>query len=297
MIPPGPSSSPHRRRQVTAAMNETLPPWNVLVLESHHSSEFTMQPRTHSFLKVIYILAGAGDLHLEDRQFRFAADDCLVVPPGVSNWISDGDSTPVSLYAGCIGASVLRCDPTLGEGLSVCHQTGPDRVTLSIAATLRRMVYCQDAQAETCGVEMLVDAWKLIRLVLGLSMSSRGSTVATRSHREPDADRDAVRAYVDELSTTFLEATTIDAAAASVQLSRRTFTEMFRNETGTTWLKHVGSLRIRHAAKLLATTDLPIASVAFESGFADLSTFYRRFSSSLHCSPAVYRQQIQAAAQ
>ena len=47
------------------ALQERLPSWGVLVLESHHGPQFSMQWRRHSFLKVVYVLQGRGQLFYE----------------------------------------------------------------------------------------------------------------------------------------------------------------------------------------------------------------------------------------
>ncbi|MEM6474364.1 MAG: AraC family transcriptional regulator, partial [Planctomycetota bacterium] len=85
---------------------------------------------------------------------------------------------------------------------------------------------------------------------------------------------------------------TIDDAAGSIGLSRRAFTSLFQKLTGTTWLVYVRRLAINHAKHQLAQTELSIASVAFEAGFNDLSTFYRQFKSQVGMSPKQYRKSI-----
>ena len=82
----------------------------------------------------------------------------------------------------------------------------------------------------------------------------------------------------------------LDAAASSLGLSRRRFTQLFREITGTSWLAHVRGLRIDHAKKLLESTDRTVLSVAFECGFEDLSTFYRAFKRETDESPNKWRQ-------
>jgi AraC family L-rhamnose operon regulatory protein RhaS len=98
--------------------------------------------------------------------------------------------------------------------------------------------------------------------------------------------------YVARLAMEFYEASTIDAAATSIGMSRRTFTKLFQEVTGSTWLAHVRKLAINHARHQLAQTNLSIASVAFECGFNDLSTFYRQFKSQVGVAPKSYRKSI-----
>ena len=49
-------------------------------------------------------------------------------------------------------------------------------------------------------------------------------------------------------------------------------------------------LRVEHARRLLQQTHRTIASIAFECGFEDLSTFYRAFKREVGTSPRRWRQ-------
>lgn len=79
---------------------------------------------------------------------------------------------------------------------------------------------------------MMIDAWRLLRGVTDFDCNRKeGNDVADL---EPNgvaqtSDVEVVQQYIDELQTSFLEATTIDAAANQLNLSRRTFTHLFVN--------------------------------------------------------------------
>ena len=101
-----------------------------------------------------------------------------------------------------------------------------------------------------------------------------------------------MKGYVEDLSENFFEATNLDAAASALGLSRRRFTQLFREVAGTSWLAHVRKLRIDHAKKLLENTNRTVLSVAFECGFEDLSTFYRAFKRETSESPNQWRTKL-----
>ena len=98
-----------------------------------------------------------------------------------------------------------------------------------------------------------------------------------------------MRAYVQDLDQHFFEATNLDDAAARLEISRRRFTQLFRQVTGSSWLAHIRRLRIAHARRLLVQTTRTVLSIAFECGFEDLSTFYRAFKREVGMSPNQWR--------
>ena len=77
--------------------------------------------------------------------------------------------------------------------------------------------------------------------------------------------------------------------ARTLGLSRRRFTQLFRELAGESWQKRVSSLRMRYAADLLRSTSISIRSIAFECGYRDLSHFYRVFKQTHGMSPGQFR--------
>ena len=74
-------------------------------------------------------------------------------------------------------------------------------------------------------------------------------------------------------------------------MSRRRFTQLFREVTGSTWADHLADLRVGYARQLLEETDRSIVAIAFESGFEDLSSFYRAFKKRTGLAPNRWRQE------
>ncbi|MEO6052969.1 MAG: helix-turn-helix domain-containing protein [Chthoniobacterales bacterium] len=70
---------------------------------------------------------------------------------------------------------------------------------------------------------------------------------------------------------------------------------LFRSTCGASILDYLIQHRLFHAARLLATTDMKIIEVAFESGFGSQSRFYEAFTLVNKCSPSTFRRQMQAA--
>ncbi len=265
------------------ALPERLPGWGVLVLESHHSPEFAMEWRTHPFVKVVYVLSGRGTFFLGKNEQIFSPGDVIVVPSGTRNRIVDDPSSAASLYVCCVARSLLRFDPSLGAQLPCRVLRREGHFAHRVASVFRRMVHTQQSSTTKRPVAMVADAMKLILMI------SERSAESPKSEKGSADDRRRVQQYVDSLPGRFFEETSIDAAADQLDIPRRTFTNLFTEITGDTWLQHLRRLAIEHAQQRLRETDIPIASIAFECGFNDLSTFYRQFQKRCRMSPGEYR--------
>lgn len=266
-----------------SALREQLPGWGVFVLESHHSPEFAMEWRTHPFVKVVYVLSGRGHFFLGNKDEGFAAGDVIVVPSGTRNKIVDDPNSAASLYVCCVERHLLRFDPSLSALLPCRVIRCEGHFANRVASVFRSMVHAQQTSTTLRPVSMVADALRLIKMIIERSQKSQ------RSEKDSTDERQRVQQYIDSLPSCYFDETSIDAAADQLEIPRRTFTKLFAEIAGETWLQHLRRLAIEHAQRRLRGTDVPIASIAFESGFNDLSTFYRQFRRHCGMSPGKYR--------
>jgi AraC family L-rhamnose operon regulatory protein RhaS len=96
--------------------------------------------------------------------------------------------------------------------------------------------------------------------------------------------------YVKDLEQRFFEPMDIDREAARLRMSRRRFTQLFRVQTGQSWLEHITRLRIGHAQYLLRQTRRSVTAIAFECGYEELSSFYRAFKKQTGLAPLEWRE-------
>lgn len=273
------------------ALPEAVPEWGVLILESHHAHDFEMEWRSHSFYKFIYVLSGSGRIGIRSEEYRFATRNVVVIPPRHKNRIIDDPGSPASLFILCVATHLLRLDPKFPELLGPGTFRLPRPVAEQVERQLRRLTYVQDQRTELTPLSTIAHALDLVAKVA--SQSALLQTPAPPDDVTP-VQRD-IDEYISYLNANFFEASDIDAAAKMLGVSRRTFTDAFRKATGTTWLEYVSSLRVKHACHLLETTGIPIATIAFECGFEDVSTFYRRFMKITEMSPGRFRAESEPA--
>ncbi len=265
------------------ALPEQLPEWGVLVLESHHSSKFVMEWRTHSFVKIVYVLSGRGTFFIGKKEHLFTAGDVIVVPPGTRNRIVDDPVCASSLYVCCLARRVLRFDVSLIMQLPCGVLARGGAFAHRVESVVRRMVHTQQSTTRMRPIAMMTDALKLIQMIIEKSRETQRIAKGSTEYRR------LIQQYIDSLPNRFFEETSIDAAADQLDIPRRTFTKLFAEIAGDTWLRYLRRLAIEHAQHRLRDTKIPITSIAFECGFNDLSTFYRQFNRYSGMSPGEYR--------
>ncbi|HSC84604.1 MAG TPA: GlxA family transcriptional regulator [Pseudomonas sp.] len=84
----------------------------------------------------------------------------------------------------------------------------------------------------------------------------------------------------------------VESLAVAAEVSTRHLARIFARETGMTPMEFVHSARIDRARNLLETSDLPLKTVAFRSGFSSVRCMRTLFSERIGLTPAQYRHQF-----
>lgn len=87
---------------------------------------------------------------------------------------------------------------------------------------------------------------------------------------------------------------TLEDLASHAGMSVRTFTRRFRAEVGMSPNQWVTQRRVDRARELLETTDLPVESVAHESGFGSAALLRQHLRAAIGVSPLSYRRTFRA---
>jgi transcriptional regulator GlxA family with amidase domain len=82
---------------------------------------------------------------------------------------------------------------------------------------------------------------------------------------------------------------TLEGLAEIAGMSRAAFAERFKQAFERTPMEFLRDVRLRLAARLLTTSDLPVKTVAGRVGFASRSHFSRAFKAYAGRDPAAYR--------
>jgi len=94
-------------------------------------------------------------------------------------------------------------------------------------------------------------------------------------------------AYIKENLNTELS---LQQVSKYVHLHPNHFSEMFRRETGTTYIEFVKRERIKRAAEIINETDAKVAEVAEQVGYGDVKYFTKLFKQYTGMTPSEYRR-------
>lgn len=82
----------------------------------------------------------------------------------------------------------------------------------------------------------------------------------------------------------------LQEVASVAGMNPTAFCRYFRAKIGKTYAEFINDLRIKNACSLLRNGNKTIAFICFETGFNNLSNFYRQFKAKIGKSPSAYRK-------
>jgi AraC-like DNA-binding protein len=245
----------------------------VCILESRHGRSFEMPETRDGFFKVLYPFRGSGWLLVGRTRYRLQAKDVVLIPPQAPHRITD--SSPMALYIVCIEREfVERISGATAALARLANHSQPIWAD-EMARLIRSLLIELSCPTRGSPAWVTAQTWQ----ILGFIWRAEHKTPAQTQMPPGLVTRERIAAYLRELPWLFHEELDLDAAALRVGLSRRRFSQLFREEAGESWLQAIRRLRIGHAQRLLTETGHSVTAIAFQSGFSDLSHFHRVFRS------------------
>ena len=105
----------------------------------------------------------------------------------------------------------------------------------------------------------------------------------------PFAETERINAVFAYIVENFQDKVTLQEAASAANMTPHAFCKYFKKISRKTFIEAVIDYRIDFAVKELINTAKPIEQIGFESGFNDISNFYKTFKERQKTSPLNYR--------
>lgn len=257
-----------------------------------------------------FALAGSGVLHIDHGpSIPFTRHDLVVIPSGRTHSIaapngairkvagtedltmiddglvevSAGEGADVTTACGIIEATYAG-----GLGLfdalkgPVLHPLGEEKQLLH---TVTSMV--SELSSPRFGTRAVVEALLKQMLVLLIRRQLKGDG-ADCAWFFPSGDARLATALEHMLRTPSAPHT-LEGLAAVASMSRSGFAHSFTTSFGQPPIAFLRDLRLRHAARLLEVTNLPVAAIAESVGYASRSYFSRAFRELFGANPRNFR--------
>ena len=262
--------------------------------------DFKLTPSYHDYLELGYIVEGKGVLNIENKKFIVKKDDLIVLGNHeLHTWAKYKNEGFVILVifflpelvfkAGGIEVDFEYLKPFLFRNKSFKNVIHPYRIdTSQIAVDMKKIYELVNYKNQNYEIESKT---LLTCILLKLfKYYEKADLKADKSYIKKQDDMNRLKDLMAYLQKEYRSGITLNEAAKKANMSLHYFCKFFKKVVGQNFSNYLLSIKIDKAKEFLLTGKLTVAGAAYESGFGNLSYFYRKFKEFTGSSPKEFKQ-------
>ncbi len=250
-----------------------------------NESTFSRGKGAEKYLRMIYINSGKGYCVIDGKEYYVTDGNALFLLEGQK--ISIYKPTNGNVYAYCIvctrNLEIMsddfvntvfgNCDPVMIPGMYL-HQLR--RIIRGFLGEQSLGWPYQDFVIKSGSQTILVQMYRLKKGIFNA----------------PDEDAAKLRAenVIEYMRIHYYDHFTLEEVSHMARMSSRHFSTLLSEITGKTFVNYLNDIRVENSKELLEETDMAVSSIAFHTGFEELSSFYRAFKKRYNVPPLQFRK-------
>lgn len=246
-------------------------------------------PHCHGALEIIVPIEQNFSITVGKEQYTLEPGDIFLIPLGTLHSYPRHDNgarfiflLETSIFSSVPGFSYISS--LLNRPITITNDTHEDIYAEAICLMLK---LAEDYWTQTSLWQMRIYANLMSFFThYGTHCLNQTALVSSSESKNISANLNKLFEYVEKH---YADDITLSQAAALANYSKNYFARIFKSCTGQTFMEYLRNYRISEATKLLLDNQLPITTVAFQSGFSSLPTFNRIFRQAKGCAPSEYR--------
>lgn len=275
-------------------------PVDVLFMTTHDRQRVRMN--RHGYFEIIYLCAGHGVCHIQDRLLPFQEGDLAVIGSTLYHRIECQSESPLTIAALFFEPEFICCDgandsagyltPFLLQDAEFPHvvpaESGIPRQVLDLMLKIQ-----SESPATTPRARLAVKTYlKMVLMLLVNQYAAYAGTVETYQRQERAIDR--LRPLFKHIGDNLGSSVQVRQAARMCGMSESYFMNFFKQVTGLSFVAYLNHFRVEQAQLLLAQTEESMVSISQQVGFCDQSYFGTVFRKIAGMTPAAYRRRVRS---
>ncbi len=249
----------------------------------------------HAEYELTLILNGKGKRYIGNHMADFKAGDMVLVGANLPHcWKLVPEKQPDA------GAIVIQfASDFMGDSFFDKPENAPIKSMFQKAAngiwfdqiSFEQVYAAILAMQQQDSFHILID---FLKILYQLTQSSK----LVLLDKEPNVarlslvDQKRINPVLAYLVDNFRKQVSLNDAAALTNMTTNAFCKYFKKITRKTFMEMVIQYRLNYATQQLIETDKPVSDIAFNSGFTDVSHFYKVFKTKMGLSPLSYRKKF-----
>ncbi len=260
----------------------TLPDNGIVIQSRINRPDSGHNFHSHNYLSIVFVVSGQGVLQIADKNYDLRPDTFVALNAGLSHKFLDKPKKQMNVFSIYFDLDQTGANKYIVDYIFNSNEPFvlPFYYAEQTRKNLRQMLYeqLQKPPGYKLGINHIFNITMLniyrAKLVFSQNADSRANNSTAR-----------VKAALEYIAANSHEQFSLNDAAKMADVSQRQFTKLCKTQTGKSFVKFINCKRCEKARKLITTTQASIASIAFETGYEDLSTFYRAFKNIYNTTP------------
>jgi YesN/AraC family two-component response regulator len=251
----------------------------------------------HDEVELIYIKKGRGKLYVGESTTHFSDNECYLLAPGLAHCFYNATHKEERQEKAHV--FLLHFDSHfLGKDFLNKHEGKPLKKLFTKASQGIRFNNLPEETLERFmqmgkhkGFE---GATNLLSIINDL-IKHKNIQMLTASVCFKDVESNVSKNILDVYQyvyNNFQKEITFSSAASIANMQKSAFCRYFKRKALKNFSTFVNEVRIKHAQKLIAETDLSITDICYNSGFNNLTYFNKQFQFFLKTAPSRYKKQL-----
>ena len=247
----------------------------------------------HEEFELTYIVQGKGKRYVGTHMEDFETGDLVLIGSNLPHcWkLEQGDADAsaivIQFSAGFLGpdffnkAELQNIKKLFQKSASGISFNGTTRNVINRALSILTQ--------EKSNFKMLVN---LLEILQRLAVSNECVLLDHQRSvaEQPVNQQERINPVFAYLVENFRGHVSLEQASNLANMTPNAFCKYFKKITRKTFMETVIEYRLNHATQQLIQTDKTISEISFDSGFGDVSHFYKMFKNKMHLSPLNYRK-------
>lgn len=266
-----------------------------------HQNDFPVSMHSHEFYEINIITEGRGTHYIEDNGFSIKSGDFFIIPPNIRHGYDETENLKIF--------HIILADSFFTRYRDVLRSIHGYSLLFNIEPQLRAKSKLKMFPSISAGDFrfFLNEINKLLRLnksaehmyeaekcVKTLNLICEFAAIVTsdeyKSSAQSSIDIRQITKVLSYIDTNYGADISLASLCKLCNMSRSTLLHQFKVLCNCSPTDYIRQVRIENARKLLAETDLSVATVAQECGFYDSSHFTKTFLQNLGILPKDYRR-------
>ncbi|GFD75659.1 AraC family transcriptional regulator [Tenacibaculum sp. KUL113] len=245
----------------------------------------------HEEIQLCVIVKGEGTLIVGDTVNKYSSGDVLVIGGNLPHvFKSDAsvikESFMISLFftKESFGKSFFQLDdfkeliPFFEKSISGFKLSNNKKKVIRILLSLQK----------SSNLNRFIGLLRVLKILVDSDTIELASFIYPKRYTDNEGKR--MRDVMDFTINNFEKNIDLYEIAEKANMTPNAFCRYFKQRTNKTYFTFLNELRVENACKLLVSDkSLPISSIAYKSGFNNLSNFNRKFKEVKGISPSIFR--------